>query len=132
MSAPSNTSAGPPAGSSLLLIISVIGAFLAILGAGLTHDPIFRLQAGTLALAGVIAAFVLNGGLAGGTLRDHPDQYSDNVVKAGVIATMFWAAAGLLVGVLIAAQLSWPRIFYFPELGFLNFGRLRPLHTSAV
>jgi cytochrome c oxidase cbb3-type subunit 1 len=105
---------------------------LAILGAGLTHDPIFRLQAGTLALAGVIAAFVLNGGLAGGTLRDHPDQYSDNVVKAGVIATMFWAAAGLLVGVLIAAQLSWPRIFYFPELGFLNFGRLRPLHTSAV
>ncbi|WP_299015302.1 cytochrome-c oxidase, cbb3-type subunit I [uncultured Caulobacter sp.] len=132
MSAPSNTSAGPPAGSSLLLIISVIGAFLAILGAGLTHDPIFRLQAGTLALAGVIAAFVLNGGLAGGTLRDHPDQYSDNVVKAGVIATMFWAAAGLLVGVLIAAQLSWPRIFYFPEFGFLNFGRLRPLHTSAV
>jgi len=75
-----------PAGSSLLLIISVIGAFLAILGAGLTHDPIFRLQAGTVALAGVIAAFVLNGGLAGGTLRDHPDQYSDNVVKAGVIA----------------------------------------------
>ena len=132
MSAPSNTSAGPPAGSSLLLIISVIGAFLAILGAGLTHDPIFRLQAGTIALAGVIAAFVLNGGLAGGTLRDHPDQYSDNVVKAGVIATMFWAAAGLLVGVIIAAQLSWPRIFYFPEFGFLNFGRLRPLHTSAV
>jgi len=105
---------------------------LAILGAGLTHDPIFRLQAGTLALAGVIAAFVLNGGIAGGTLRDHPDQYSDNIVKAGVIATMFWAAAGLLVGVLIAAQLSWPRIFYFPEFGFLNFGRLRPLHTSAV
>ncbi|HJV40488.1 cytochrome-c oxidase, cbb3-type subunit I [Caulobacter sp.] len=132
MSAPSTTSSGPPAGSSLLLIFSIVGAFLAILGAGLTHDPIFRLQAETLALAGVIAAFVLNAGLSGGTLREHPDQYSDNVIKAGVIATMFWAAAGLLVGVIIAAQLSWPRIFYFPEFGFLNFGRLRPLHTSAV
>lgn len=132
MSAPSATSSGPPAGSGLLLIISIVGAFLAILGAGLTHDPIFRLQAETVALAGVIAAFVLNAGLSGGTLRDHPDKYSDNVIKAGVIATMFWAAAGLLVGVIIAAQLSWPRIFYFPEFGFLNFGRLRPLHTSAV
>ena len=49
-----------------------------------------------------------------------------------MIATMFWCAAGLLVGVVIALQLSWPRIFYFPELGWLNFGRLRPLHTSAV
>ncbi|MDP3611253.1 MAG: cytochrome-c oxidase, cbb3-type subunit I, partial [Rubrivivax sp.] len=31
-----------------------------------------------------------------------------------------------------AAQLSWPEIFYFPEHGWLNFGRLRPLHTSGV
>jgi hypothetical protein len=93
---------------------------------------IFRLQAETIALAGVIAAFALNGGLSGGTLVDHPDRYSDNVIKAGVIATMFWAAAGLLAGVVIAAQLSWPTIFYFPDAGWLNFGRLRPLHTSAV
>jgi cytochrome c oxidase cbb3-type subunit 1 len=138
MSAPSHTSASPslgsspPAGSAALLIISVVGAFLAILGAGLTQDPIFRLQAETIALAGVIAAFALNGGLSGGTLVDHPDRYSDNVIKAGVIATMFWAAAGLLAGVVIAAQLSWPTIFYFPDAGWLNFGRLRPLHTSAV
>lgn len=132
MSATTRRSAGPPAGSGALLAISVVGAFLAIFGAGLTHDPMFRLQIGTFALAGVIAAFALNAGLAGGTLQDHPDEYSDNVVKAGVIATMFWGAAGLLVGVIIAAQLSWPTIFYFPDLGFLNFGRLRPLHTSAV
>jgi cytochrome c oxidase cbb3-type subunit 1 len=36
------------------------------------------------------------------------------------------------VGVVIALQLAWPRIFYFPEAGWLNFGRLRPLHTSGV
>ena len=54
------------------------------------------------------------------------------MIRAGVIATMFWAIAGLPAGVLIAAQLTWPTIFYFPERRWLNFGRLRPLHTSAV
>ncbi|ALL12756.1 cytochrome-c oxidase, cbb3-type subunit I [Caulobacter henricii] len=132
MSAPSLPDTGPPAGSAALLAFAIVGAFLAIMGTGLSHDPIFQLQAGTFALAAVLTAFMLNAGLASGSLRDEPDRYSDNVIKAGVIATMFWCAAGLAVGVLIAAQLSWPRIFYFPELGFLNFGRLRPLHTSAV
>jgi len=132
MSAPSLPDTGPPAGSAVLLAFAIVGAFLAIMGVALSHDPIFQLQMGTFALAAVLTAFMLNAGLASGSLRDEPDRYSDNVIKAGVIATMFWCAAGLTVGVLIAAQLSWPRIFYFPELGFLNFGRLRPLHTSAV
>jgi len=132
MSAPPPSNDAAPPGAAVLLIISVVSAFLAIMGAGLTSDPIFRLQAETFALACVLAAFALNAGLSSGTLLHHPDRYSDGVIKAGVIATLFWAAAGLLVGVVIAAQLSWPRIFYFPELGFLNFGRLRPLHTSAV
>jgi len=132
MSAPSTPTASPPAGSGGLLLFSAVGALVAFFCAGLSQDPIFRLQAETFAVAGVIAAFFLTAGLSGGTLRDEPDRYSDNVIKAGVIATMFWAAAGLLVGVIIAAQLSWPRIFYFPEAGWLNFGRLRPLHTSAV
>ncbi|HRD27065.1 MAG TPA: cbb3-type cytochrome c oxidase subunit I, partial [Caulobacter sp.] len=56
----------------------------------------------------------------------------DGVVRAGVIATMFWGAVGMLVGVVIAAQLSWPNLLYFPDFGWLNFGRLRPLHTSGV
>jgi len=132
MSAPSTPTASPPAGSGGLLLFSAVGALVAFFCAGLSQDPIFRLQAETFAVAGVIGAFFLTAGLSGGTLRDEPDRYSDNVIKAGVIATMFWAAAGLLVGVIIAAQLSWPRIFYFPEAGWLNFGRLRPLHTSAV
>ncbi|MGA0604822.1 cytochrome-c oxidase, cbb3-type subunit I [Phenylobacterium sp. VNQ135] len=71
-------------------------------------------------------------GMGSGRFRPDPTRYNDGVVRAGVIATMFWAIAGLLAGVLIAAQLSWPNVFYFPEAGWLNFGRLRPLHTSAV
>lgn len=125
-------SAAPPAGSAGLLVFSVIAAFAAIMGAGLSQDPIFRFQAEIVALAAVVSAFFLSGKLAGGTLLDAPDRYADGVIKAGVIATMFWAAVGLLVGVVIASQLAWPRIFYFPEAGWLNFGRLRPVHTSGV
>ncbi|MEZ5937264.1 MAG: cytochrome-c oxidase, cbb3-type subunit I [Hyphomonadaceae bacterium] len=61
-----------------------------------------------------------------------PTYYEEGVVKAGVIATMFWGVAGFLVGLVIALQLTWPNIFYFSDFGFTNFGRLRPLHTSAV
>jgi cytochrome c oxidase cbb3-type subunit 1 len=62
---------------------------------------------------------------------NHAD-YEDGVIKAGVIATTFWGIAGMLVGLIIACQLTWPNIFYFENLPWTNFGRLRPLHTSAV
>src|SRR5678815_5277535 len=74
----------------------------------------------------------MTGGITEGYLRPTPDRYEDGVIRAGVIATMFWGIVGMLVGVVIASQLSWPNIFYFPQAGWLNFGRLRPLHTSGV
>jgi len=58
--------------------------------------------------------------------------YEEGVVKAGIVATMFWGIAGFLVGLIIALQLTWPSLFYFEGLPWTNFGRLRPLHTSAV
>ena len=33
---------------------------------------------------------------------------------------------------ILALQLSFPHLFYFPDLPWTNFGRMRPLHTSAV
>ena len=58
--------------------------------------------------------------------------YKDDVVRAGVIATAFWGIAGLLVGVIIAFQLTFPVLNFEWAQPFANFGRLRPLHTSAV
>ncbi|VVT20910.1 cytochrome-c oxidase, cbb3-type subunit I [Erythrobacter sp. EC-HK427] len=55
--------------------------------------------------------------------------YDDDVVRWGVIATMFWGLAGLLAGLFIALQLAFPELNFEP---YLNFGRVRPLHTSAV
>src|SRR5690606_16457796 len=68
--------------------------------------------------------------IAKGVLRI-PDEgrYDDDPVRWGVIATVFWGVVGFLVGVVIAAQLAFPSLNFEP---YLNFGRLRPLHTSAV
>ncbi|MBC7138084.1 MAG: cytochrome-c oxidase, cbb3-type subunit I [Defluviimonas sp.] len=60
------------------------------------------------------------------------NEYNDGVIRAGVIATSLWGVVGFLVGTFIAFQLAFPDLnFGFAE-GYLNFGKLRPLHTSAV
>ncbi len=59
-------------------------------------------------------------------------RYEDGIIKWGVFATAFWGVAGFLVGLVIALQLAFPNLFYFEQFGWTNFGRLRPLHTSAV
>jgi cytochrome c oxidase cbb3-type subunit 1 len=61
---------------------------------------------------------------------DGKPNYNFGPVKFGAIAAMVWGIAGFTVGCLIALQLSYPQLNF--DLAFLNFGRLRPLHTSAV
>ena len=56
-------------------------------------------------------------------------RYDDDPIRWGVIATVFWGMAGFLAGLFIALQLAFPQLNFGP---YLNFGRVRPLHTSAV
>jgi cytochrome c oxidase cbb3-type subunit 1 len=56
--------------------------------------------------------------------------YNYTVVRQFAIVTIIWAIVGMLVGVLIAAQLAWPVLNF--DIPWLTFGRLRPLHTNAV
>ena len=58
-----------------------------------------------------------------------PVVYNDEVVRKFIIAAMFWAIVAFLVGCYLAAELSWPA--FNLGLSFTNFGRLRPVHTSA-
>ena len=44
--------------------------------------------------------------------------------------TVVWGVVGMLVGVIIAAQLLWPELNF--DIPWLSYGRLRPLHTNAV
>ncbi|MCG2635331.1 MAG: cbb3-type cytochrome c oxidase subunit I, partial [Gammaproteobacteria bacterium] len=56
--------------------------------------------------------------------------YNYRVVRQFSVATVLWGVVGMLVGVLIAAQLAWPELL--PQLSWMSYGRLRPLHTNAV
>jgi cytochrome c oxidase cbb3-type subunit 1 len=108
----------------------IVAAGLCTLGAARAIDPQFATQMymmlGALAAGLVMLVGALTQNVQGET------RYENGIVKAGVIASMFWGLAGLLVGVVIALQLAFPSLFYFPDWGWTNFGRLRPLHTSAV
>ncbi|HEY0819833.1 MAG TPA: cbb3-type cytochrome c oxidase subunit I, partial [Rhizobacter sp.] len=56
--------------------------------------------------------------------------YSDGVVRNFALAAVLWGIVGMLVGVVIAAQLTWPELNF--GISWLSYGRLRPLHTNAV
>jgi len=56
--------------------------------------------------------------------------YNYKVVRQFAIMTIIWGIVGMLVGVVIAAQLAWPVLNF--DVPWLTFSRLRPLHTNAV
>ncbi|HBZ49434.1 MAG TPA: cytochrome-c oxidase, cbb3-type subunit I [Halieaceae bacterium] len=59
----------------------------------------------------------------------HP-TYNYTVVRQFAIMTIVWGIVGMLVGVIIAAQMIWPDLSF--NQPWFSFGRLRPLHTNAV
>ncbi|MEW6478863.1 MAG: cytochrome-c oxidase, cbb3-type subunit I [Pseudomonadota bacterium] len=59
-----------------------------------------------------------------------PAVYNDSVVRWFAIASVIYGVVGMLVGVIIAAQLTWPELNMGIE--WITYGRLRPLHTNAV
>ncbi|CAA0120993.1 Cbb3-type cytochrome c oxidase subunit CcoN1 [BD1-7 clade bacterium] len=62
-------------------------------------------------------------------MSDHP-SYNYKVVRQFSVMTVIWGVVGMLVGVLIAAQMAWPALNF--DTPWFSFGRLRPLHTNAV
>jgi cytochrome c oxidase cbb3-type subunit 1 len=59
-----------------------------------------------------------------------PIDYQLRVVRQFTVMTVAWGIVGMLVGVIIAAQLAWPALNF--DLPWFSYGRLRPLHTNAV
>ena len=109
-------------------------ALVALLGAGFARDAQFAAHAYVLffILAGATVVLLRRIEFADAAqipLKTNGTEYADEVVRYGVIATVAWGIVGFLVGVLAAAQLAWPDLNIEP---WFNFGRVRPLHTSAV
>jgi cytochrome c oxidase cbb3-type subunit I len=113
------------------LVTLALITLMAAIAANFARDIAYQVHAAIVMLVA--------GGLFLYTLRqvDEPRApaetgYADGVVRAGVIATSFWGVTGFLVGVIIALQLAFPALNFAWAEGYANFGRLRPLHTSAV
>jgi cytochrome c oxidase cbb3-type subunit 1 len=115
-----------------VLAICIAGAVWALLAAAIGADAAMRTHA-WLILAGFLAGIaIIAGAYSNGGIDTDKREYNESIVRYGVIASMFWAIVGMLVGVIIAAQLAWPTVFQFEAFPQINFGRLRPVHTSGV
>jgi len=67
---------------------------------------------------------------AGSATAARGTGYVDDVIRWFVIATVVWGLVGFSVGIWIAFELAFPVLNL--DLPWTNFGRLRPVHTSAV
>jgi cytochrome c oxidase cbb3-type subunit I len=111
----------------LSMLIMVLGAVATLSLAMQASDGVMSFHAGLMGLFFIVGIALLH-------LRRRnwagDDGYEDGIIRAGAIASTFWGVVGFLVGLVIALQLAFPVLNF--DLPWTNFGRLRPLHTSAV
>jgi len=111
--------------------------FVAILAIAGAADTGFAVHMAIIACAAAICLWVSissadYAAIAKGIIRTpaDPGRYDDDPVRWGMIATVFWGMVGFLAGLYIALELAFPALNL--GLEWTTFGRLRPLHTSAV
>ncbi|MGQ3353858.1 MAG: cytochrome-c oxidase, cbb3-type subunit I [Phreatobacter sp.] len=98
-------------------------------------DPAYSFHVYLFAAGSIGAIFALGNRYMGRSASipqeiDGKPNYNMAPVQFAVVAAVFWGIAGFTVGLIIASQLAWPALNF--DLPWINFGRLRPLHTSAV
>ncbi len=122
--------------SGLILGSAGATALLGLLAASWAVDSGFAMHGWILFAAAIAAVFAI--------IRFHDSvtaearapevggvpNYNTAIIRVGVVASTFWGVVGFLVGLTIALQLAFPALNF--DLPWINFGRLRPLHTSAV
>ncbi|MFC0278994.1 cytochrome-c oxidase, cbb3-type subunit I [Falsigemmobacter intermedius] len=107
-------------------------AVLAAIAANYARDEAYLVNALTVMIAAAVVFIWLLRNMGEPKEPVNENEYADGVVRAGVIATAFWGVVGFAVGVLVASQLAFPSLNFEWAHGYLNFGRIRPIHTSAV
>ncbi|MBT6910220.1 MAG: cytochrome-c oxidase, cbb3-type subunit I, partial [Rhodospirillaceae bacterium] len=111
----------------LSMLILALGAVATLTLALKASDGVMSFHAALMALFFLVGIYLLN--RRRGNLTDD-SGYEDGIIRAGAIASTFWGVIGFIVGLVIALQLAFPVLNF--DLPWTNFGRLRPLHTSAV
>jgi cytochrome c oxidase cbb3-type subunit 1 len=75
----------------------------------------------------ILTSHLLSSGIMTTTKEN---TYNYRVVRQFSIMAVVWGVVGMLVGAIIATQLTWPE--FLGGIPWLSYGRLRPLHTNAV
>lgn len=123
-------------GELLGILIAGSSALLLLVIAGLTEDSGYAFHAMLGMAAAVATVFLIGNRSFSGAPVPAPQEldgkpnYNMGPVKFATVAAMFWGIAGFAVGLVIALQLAFPVLNF--DLPWISFGRLRPLHTSAV
>jgi cytochrome c oxidase cbb3-type subunit I len=110
-------------------------AFLSIVVAAKAYTPAYAFHAYLFCAASVAAVFAIinhyyNRPAEAPPLEiDGKPNYNMGPVKFATVAGVFWGIAAFTVGVYIAFELTYPQLNL---VEWINFGRLRPLHTSAA
>ena len=123
-------------GEGGLAIALTVLAFASIVIAAKAYTPAYAFHAYLFAAASVAAVFAIvnryfeRNGEATPLEIDGKPNYNMGPVKLATILAVFWGIAGFTVGLWIALELAYPALNL--DLSYISFGRLRPLHTSAV
>lgn len=111
-------------------ILAVLASLGLAMAAGGGSDPLAMHGWLILILSILTTFFVISGYHAPEPSNDRLSQYYDDPSKAGIIAAMVWAVFGLFVGDWVAWQLVYPDLAF--DAAWSSFGRIRPVHTTAV
>lgn len=57
-------------------------------------------------------------------------SYNDSITRSALVLSILWALIGFAVGDWVAWQLAYPGLNF--DTSWTNFGRVRPVHTTAV
>ncbi len=112
----------------------LVGAGLTALGLAVTFnspDQVMSFHGLVFALVCALSTIYVMGKTFGSSAIATPGEfYMDGPIRFATIAAVFWGVAGFLIGDILAWELAFPALNM--DLPFTTFGRLRPLHTSAV
>jgi cytochrome c oxidase cbb3-type subunit I len=123
-------------GEAGLMVGFVALALFALWIMAKAYTPAYAFHMALFCAASVLAAFAIFKRYAARDAMPPPQtisgrpNYNFGPVKFCTIAAIIWAIAGFSVGLYLALELAFPA--FNLDLPWINFRRLRPLHTSAV
>ena len=111
----------------ILTALAIVGLLMTVAG---RDDPLGTHRALVIiaAIAGLFTA--ISKYYEPQPASDRLATYYDDPTKIGIVLAMVWAVFGFFIGDWVAWLLAYPNLTF--DAAWSSFGRLRPVHTTAV